>query len=259
MDIYLGRWFDRDKKGGAGVIDFASVHGLAIPEGDVVQITALDGTVLWKRAGLPAAYQQVEYIQSDGNGYFDTGVLASDYPDGIKYVFRGNVTSYQTTSAIYWFGALANGCRSGNVASGSVLLYVLIGGGGDYSDYITKPTAGQDFEFVFQGTPKAAHDIVASLNGTQLTKGNAAMKNSEQPATNIYFLTAKGTSAATTANRKYYGKVYSFTMDSANGTPIRNFVPCYRKSDGVIGLYDTVTDAFFTNIGTGNFTKGANV
>ena len=41
-----------------------------------------------------------------------------------------------------------------------------------------------------------------------------------------------------------------------NGTLIRDFVPCYRKADNAIGLYDTVNDVFYTNAGTGTFLKG---
>ncbi len=37
------------------------------------------------------------------------------------------------------------------------------------------------------------------------------------------------------------------------------FVPCYRKSDTEIGLYDIVRRRFFTNAGSGTFRKGSNV
>lgn len=40
---------------------------------------------------------------------------------------------------------------------------------------------------------------------------------------------------------------------------VRNFVPCYRRSDGEIGLYDLVNGELHTNIGTGTFTKGQDV
>lgn len=43
------------------------------------------------------------------------------------------------------------------------------------------------------------------------------------------------------------------------GNLVRNLIPCYRKSDNVIGLFDTVGMTFYTNIGTGNFTKGNNI
>jgi hypothetical protein len=44
-----------------------------------------------------------------------------------------------------------------------------------------------------------------------------------------------------------------------NGILIRNYIPCYRKSDNVIGLYDLVNNVFYTNAGTGTFLKGADV
>lgn len=39
---------------------------------------------------------------------------------------------------------------------------------------------------------------------------------------------------------------------------VRNMIPCYRKADDVIGLYDTVSKAFFTSA-VGVLTKGPNV
>ena len=39
---------------------------------------------------------------------------------------------------------------------------------------------------------------------------------------------------------------------------VRNFVPCYRKSDNIIGMYDTITRTFYTNKGTDTFIKGPN-
>lgn len=52
--------------------------------------------------------------------------------------------------------------------------------------------------------------------------------------------------------------VYSFKIWT-NDVLVRDFVPCYRKSDSVIGMYDLVTNAFFTNQGTGTFIKGNDV
>ncbi len=40
---------------------------------------------------------------------------------------------------------------------------------------------------------------------------------------------------------------------------VREYIPCYRKSDGVIGLYEKFTGAFLENAGTGAFTKGADI
>lgn len=49
--------------------------------------------------------------------------------------------------------------------------------------------------------------------------------------------------------------IYSFKVYVDN-TIVRDFVPARRKSDGILGVYDTVNDAFYTNIGTGTFIAG---
>ena len=54
-------------------------------------------------------------------------------------------------------------------------------------------------------------------------------------------------------------KVFSFQLYE-NETLALDFVPCYRISDGVIGMYDLVSQAFCTNADTSTtFTKGADV
>ena len=55
-----------------------------------------------------------------------------------------------------------------------------------------------------------------------------------------------------------YCKLYSCRIIK-DGAVVRNFVPCIRKSDGKVGLYDLVTDTFFVNQGTGEFIAGPTV
>lgn len=52
--------------------------------------------------------------------------------------------------------------------------------------------------------------------------------------------------------------IYSCSIVN-NGVIVRNFVPCYRKSDNVIGMYDLINDIFYTNLGTGTFSKGNDI
>ena len=49
-------------------------------------------------------------------------------------------------------------------------------------------------------------------------------------------------------------KLYSFKIYES-WTLVRDFVPCYRVSDNVIWLFDKVWNKFYTNAGTGSFTK----
>ena len=56
------------------------------------------------------------------------------------------------------------------------------------------------------------------------------------------------------AGRVYFIKIYE------DGTMTHNFIPVRRNSDdGAIGMYDTVTNSFFQNSGSGNFIPGDDV
>lgn len=50
-------------------------------------------------------------------------------------------------------------------------------------------------------------------------------------------------------NKWYYVKIYE------NWTMVRNLVPCYRKRDSVIWMYDIVNNVFYTNSWTWTFIK----
>lgn len=56
----------------------------------------------------------------------------------------------------------------------------------------------------------------------------------------------------------FKGKIYKFKLYDGNNI-VRNFVPCYRKSDNEAGMYDTVNNIFYTNVGDGDFVVGADV
>ena len=71
----------------------------------------------------------------------------------------------------------------------------------------------------------------------------------------IIFWLRSGTSID---SRKFSGKMWYFQIYD-NWVLVRDLVPCYRKSDSVIGLYDLVNNQFYTNSWTGTFTKWADV
>lgn len=249
------------------MIDFGRVREVTIPEGTVIKIKK-GAAVIWERPGLlPPAYQQVEYIETNGNQYIDTGVLASNYNNGISYMFKGNITKFKASNGVnYLFGAINDSKRSGNAAintqhttnypcrfiigSQSALRMGIV-------DHVY-PQPGEDFELRAFGNPNFPNDTEFScvINELYYRGVNSAYSGaSAMPDVNIYLFWINGTTSAS----QYYGKLYSFIMDAADGTPLRNFVPCYRKTDGEIGLYDLIEGIFYTNQGSGTFSKGADI
>ena len=53
----------------------------------------------------------------------------------------------------------------------------------------------------------------------------------------------------------FTGRIYYLQITDGMNT-VRNFIPARRNSDGVLGMYDTVSNTFFTNAGTGEFIAG---
>ena len=203
---------------------------------------------------LPDEYQQVEYIESSGTQYIDTGVLASDYSGGIGYVFNGVVYSTNTGDEWLW-GALNSSKRSGNMcASNSYSKFALYAGGANEVARSVPITYDEDVTITAFSSSLTPTEATLSVNGVTDTDTDGAVTSSDMPTINVFLFKCNGSSRTPSK-----AKVYSFKMTDVNGVELRNFIPCYRKADNVIGLYDVVSGAFYTNAGTGAFTKGSNV
>lgn len=96
--------------------------------------------------------------------------------------------------------------------------------------------------------------LLKNITGnTRHTYTNNIIANLDGSATNFYLFRRRNNASA------FSGKIFAFWAKDNNGNFIANYVPCYRKSDGVIGMYDTVSRSFFTSANSGTFTKGADV
>lgn len=235
-------------------MNFMGVTTLKIPEGNVVKITRKnDGVVLWSAGRLPSEYQEVEWIGTDGNSYFVSDFTINDLDQFTLYY-----TYSAPSDTMCMFGS------DGTGVSGVTSPRFLHRHG--YFIYNQDTTAGNVHLFVFK-TDDEFHsykmefehqgEIVVYLDGVLLlthTFYNAGDYRPFGVFCNNYknlptsYLATKG---AKIAELRF--------VDDTTGKDVFNPVPCYRKSDGVIGMYDTVSKTFYTNEGTGAFTKGADV
>lgn len=93
-----------------------------------------------------------------------------------------------------------------------------------------------------------------TINGTQYGP-IAAYEEFTCPNT-LYLWSLNGYDQKTV---RFAGKTYYFKMYD-NGTLIADYVPCYRKSDGIIGFYDRVSKQFLTTeVANSNLSKGEDV
>ena len=192
---------------------------------------------------LPLDYQEVEYIESTGVQYIDTGIKGNqDTCVEIK------INTSSAASAQFFFGARKNNATEGFCAllwTNNNIFSEYRNSGNIASSFVY--TRGEDCKVVLDKNQLYVNDVVYTTHSynTFQTPGNIALFGVLTMST---FDTAQSL-----RGRIYYCKIYD------NGNLVRDFVPCYRKDNNTIGMYDKVSKQLFINCGTGTFTKGNDV
>ena len=188
---------------------------------------------------MPDAYQQVEYIESDGNQYLNLGITTGSTTN---FEIKMATTEANPTAIRRIFGGYASSgtwyeLALSSSSNGIFLNYI---SGSNFTQYV--PTINTPFVVKKMGTS------LITPNGT-VELGSGSFNN---PSVAYLFASSRsGTSGF--IGRIYYAKIFK------NSNLILDLYPCYRKADNVIGMYDAISNTFFTNGGSGTFTKGSNV
>ena len=121
---------------------------------------------------------------------------------------------------------------------------------------ISNNTAYYKCEFETKKSDKNSLVFISSLKEqTSITWKNTLKYNGQvvRPAT-LHFVDAYDLFFSTT-NKRWEFKIYD-----ADGVTLRvDLKPCYRTADQVIGFYDTVSENFLTNAGSGNLIVGPDI
>lgn len=202
---------------------------------------------------LPAEYQEVEYLETDGSGgYIDSGIectsdLVVDFGfNALTDVNAALCGGIGVSDAPIYFRHHASPTTANNA------IYWIQYNSSSYASVLRVLTFGKKRQL-----------FIDPVNGTyELSDGESKYTGSFSPITE-YHTTGKsyGILGRIASNgviqsrpsRCYYFKFYR------NNVLIGNFIPCYRKSDNEPGMYDTVSKTFFTNSGTGTFLVGNDV
>lgn len=231
-------------------MNFSQVTEVAINEGVVSQIIK-DGVVLWsaKKARLPKEYQEVEYIKIQNGAYIDTGFTPAD--DTTFYI---KVQPYSS----YVFGTgqnpiLAMGLSGGG---GGVVYNVTNGANGTF---VYMPLDGTSIEEnIIEVTTYSSADYCQTWVDDQTNDGLGpdAGRYWNMSFTHSMYIGAWWYSA--TSTRTGNTDVYA-VQAKIGSTQYLDLVPCYRKADNAVGLYNLVNGQFLTNAGSGTMTVGPNV
>lgn len=186
---------------------------------------------------LPSDYIELQYIQSSGTQYIDTGYKPNNntrvqcrfelLESGRAYGVFGSRIAYQNTA----FDLFANGQNSSKYFQD------------DYGSNVNAPTASTLGIYEIDKNKN-----VTNINGNIYTFPSSIFQSNY----NIYILGIN--TAGSTNNQLGSLKIYSCQIYD-NDILIRDFVPC-KAVEGTVGLYDVVNQAFYTNAGTGSFIAG---
>lgn len=191
---------------------------------------------------LPNEYQRVEYIESTGTQYINL-----DRATSIQ-----TVTKLKIKSAIQWTDSASSDFQYMGAHSGSY-----------FGQSENKHYNFFGVETAIANSTTNFDEIEGSINYKTKKvdyKVNNISGNGTRSATlmdsSFYLFALKNTSDVISYYCKCKIKYVQFYEDN---NMIFYLVPCYRKSDNEIGVYDIISETFYTNEGTGTFLKGNNV
>lgn len=192
-----------------------------------------------KYLDLGSEYQQVEWIESTGKQYFDTGIIGRDgLASQVDMMFKtvpgdNSVLGSRATSRIYLFHVYNGFCYG-------------------YDYYFpsgVQPLSGVRYRVETELRPGYQHMSVYMPD--EAVKLNFSGSSDAKSYTNDLTMTLLALrTGANSATSPVSARIYSTTIWSVDGdgnrTPLRQFVPCRRKDDPTVaGLYDLVSGEFF--------------
>lgn len=199
------------------------------------------GAFIYK--ALPSAYQEVEYIEGGSGQYLATNL---NFNHNTFLEIRGK--SYISASG-------ERACIASEYSGGSNLSVEVTSGLRLYNngspDFTNSGLLFNNISSYSISFNRTAQTCTITCNGTVVSK--SALYGNSGTTFNLFVDKALRFTTFNKIHRLYY---FNIIKDNLNYCYL---IPCYRKSDNVIGMYDLIGNKFYTNQGTGAFAKGANV
>lgn len=171
---------------------------------------------------LPADYTKLDFVESDGTTYIDTGFKPNN---NTRVIFEG----YNNNANSKWLFGTWNASGSGqfgiSMQTGAGVRY------GKQAARVTSQTVG---------------DVYAELNKTAYNfNGTTGTLNAETftCSYNLFIGALNSVGTPTDSSYGFIGRIYSVKIYD-NGTLVRDFIPAMNAS-GAAGLYDLKNDVWY--------------
>lgn len=189
---------------------------------------------------IPGMYTELEYLIAPLGAYFQ-----DDF--GSEEILNGFSTKYRITSRPNnWSPYICAGTIK-FIPRSQAQVCINLGSGGDNFINNYKDFSNLNNDYTVEANTDGTCKLLSNGNPiTTLTVGNRA-------ATEIEILMQPSDGIVKFAGRLYWLKLFS------SGSCMHEYVPCIRKEDNVVGIYDVMTNKFLTNAGTGTITPGPTI
>ena len=231
------------------MIDFSILKALTIPEGDVKRID-INGVKQWE-VDVRDLYQRVESITTKGGtsgGWFLTDFIANNQ-SGLELTY--SVPSFSDASIM--------GSRTSSSNTRLYVIYPMTSSRGYFgwntAVSINCSIAANAIHTTRLNWLNERKAVLMSADGTvELTKSfTATLVQQVSPVAICRYNNATNTPGGGRAMTVYGARL-------SQGTEIvREYIPCYRKSDGEIGLFETLTETFLPSQVANGFTCGPEI
>lgn len=189
---------------------------------------------------LPEGYTRLEYIESSGTQYINTGHKATSENYRIKCKFA--TTNNEINTVLFGGGASTDIISALLLGTDQVKFYV---GSGSVSSATAAFVRGAECELECHANTGT---FTVNLDGMAYSGSYSGAINKDYPLF-IFANNASGSASQFSSIRLYAFQIYD------NGTLVRNYLPCLNPS-GTPGLYDIVNGVFYGSATSTPFVAG---
>ena len=188
---------------------------------DIRRRILMDGIPDYLR--LPSAYEKIPYVTADGNQVIRSGYVPVRYDE---------------------FHIRFNGVNGTLLSAGAGTYPLLLLSGFSNTGWYYKNMNSDTIDVTAQYAANTWYDVDIDSDGTLYTNGKsyacAYQAELDGTATDMYLFERRNWTS------RYTGSVSEFWIKN-NGEYKMYLIPCIRKSDQKVGMYDTVSKTFFTS------------
>jgi hypothetical protein len=194
---------------------------------------------VWNR--LPSTYQEVEYIQSSWTQRVE---IWSIFKTSYKITIDFQMTATWGDQIPVWVREIISGTQYRYGINAYSSNFKVISWWSSWSNTISEDTNRHTITI---------YKTTATVDGTNYSCSYV------DHTFNMWIYVFDYNIFSWSSNFPSKNRLYKLDVYDENWNHIHDVVPCYRKSDNVIWLYDLVNNQFYTNSWTGTFSKWSDV